>query len=215
MKLEVTEKDIQLLKIVISALIVFLMLRFVIMPAFDTYQKNEFALEDANVVAEEMQSAIDRAEVLEKSITEKAADLEKSSAAYYTYMENREIDQLITGIALDNDLFPVSLAITAGVPKMLAPYHTSAAEEASEAVENYIYIGEADLVLEGTKAEAWKFLDDISNNYPALQVCSFDMEEKTYVSESLQTVNQLQVTCKVAIYMHKNIDEIVAAGAEG
>ena len=47
MKLEVTEKDIQLLKIVISALIVFLMLRFVIMPAFDTYQKNEFALEDA------------------------------------------------------------------------------------------------------------------------------------------------------------------------
>ena len=222
MKLEVTEKDILLLKIVISALIVFLMLRFVIMPAFDTYQKNEFALEDANVVAEEMQSAIDRAGVLEKSIIEKAAELEKSSASYYAYMENREIDQLITGIALDNDLFPVSLSITAGVPKMLAPYHTSVAEEASataqeapETVENYIYIGEVDLVLEGTKAEAWDFLDDISDNYPALQVCSFDMEEKTYVNESLQTVNQLQITCKVAIYMHKNIEEIAAVGAEG
>ena len=41
------------------------------------------------------------------------------------------------------------------------------------------------------------------------------MEEKTYVNESLQTVNQLQITCKVAIYMHKNIEEIAAVGAEG
>lgn len=215
MKLEVTEKDIQLLKIVISALLVFLMLRFVIMPALDTYQANEFTFEETNTAAEEMQTAIDRAEVLEKSIAQKAEELSASSKDYYEYMENREIDQLITGIVLNNKLFPVSLSITTGTPKMVAPYHTSVSDEATEAVESYIYIGEVDLVLEGTKAEAWRFLDDIANNYPALQVRSFDMDEKTYMNESLQTVSQLQISCKIAVYMHKNIDEITAVPAEG
>ena len=215
MKLEVTEKDIQLLKIVISALLVFLMLRFVIIPALDTYQANEFTLEETNMAADEMQSAIERAAVLEKNIEEQAVELEKSSATYYAYMENREIDRLLTGIALDNKLFPVSLSIMEGVPKMMAPYHTAASEETSEAVESYIYIGEADLILEGTKAEAWAFLDDIAINYPALQVRSFDMSEKTYLNESLQTVSQFQISCKIAVYMHKNIDEITAVPAEG
>jgi len=215
MKLEVTEKDIQLLKIVISALMVFLMLRFVIMPALDTYQANEFTLEETNMAADEMQSAIERAEVLEKSIVEKAEELKVSSIDYYEYMENREIDRLITGIALDNKIFPVSLAITEGVPKMVAPYHTAATEEASESEESYIYIGEADVVLEGTKNQAWNFLDDIANNYPALQVRSFDMSEDTYMNESLQTVSKFQINCKIAVYMHKNIDENTAVGAEG
>ena len=215
MKLEVTEKDIQLLKIVISALIVFLMLRFVIMPALDTYQANEFTLEETSMAVDEMQSAIDRAKVLEQSITEKAEELKASSVDYYDYMENREIDQLITGIALDNKMFPVSLAITAGVPKMVAPYHTTATEEASESVESYIYIGEADVVLEGTKNQAWNFLDDIANNYPALQVRSFDMNEDIYMNESLQMVSKFQINCKIAVYMHKNVDEITAVPAEG
>ena len=214
MKLEVTEKDIMLLKVVISAFIAFMMLRFVIMPSLDTFKEKEFSLEEASLVADEMQASIDGIEILEKNVAAKVSVLKESSINYYDYMENRQMDELVTGIMLDNNLFPISLSIIEAKPQMLNPYRIQTEEQRSAGTNNYICIGEVQMVLEGQKKDVWNMLDDIDENYPALRVRFLDMNEKTYMNDQLQTVEQLEITCNIEIYMHKNIDEMTATSAE-
>lgn len=214
MKLEVTEKDIMLLKVVISAFIAFMMLRFVIMPSLDTFKEKEFSLEEASLVADEMQASIDGIGILEKNVAAKVSALKESSLNYYNYMENRQMDELVTGIMLDNNLFPISLAIIEAKPQMLNPYRVQTEKQSTEGTNNFIYIGEVQMVLEGKKVDVWNMLDDIDENYPALRVSFLDMNEKTYMNDQLQTVEQLEITCNIEIYMHKNIDEMTATSAE-
>ena len=58
-----------------------------------------------------MEEAIESIPVLEQSIESSKKDLAEVSAPYYESMENRQIDELLTGLALKHGLFPVSLSI--------------------------------------------------------------------------------------------------------
>ena len=97
---------------------------------------------------------------------------------------------------------------------MLLPSDTYKAVSEDNASDAYVYIGEVRMVLEGKKNDVWTMLDDIRNNYPAIQVQAFNMREKTYMDSELNRVNQMGVSCSLAIYMHRDIAEISVVQSE-
>lgn len=132
--MKLTDKDILLVKLAVSILIVFLMVRFLIMPGIGRYQENRIEGKELEEKVEEMQSAIDSIPTLEQTIIERSKDLEEISKVYYGRLENRQIDELLTGIAMNVGLFPVSLSIGEAQPTIPAPYiYGTLVEETKEA----------------------------------------------------------------------------------
>ena len=66
--MRLTDKDILLLKLAVSVLIVFLMVRFLIMPGIEAYQENKLEGQELDASIEEMQTAIDEIPGLEQEI---------------------------------------------------------------------------------------------------------------------------------------------------
>ncbi len=109
--MKLTDKDILLVKLAVSILIVFFMVRFLIMPGIGRYQENRIEGKELEDRVEEIQTAVDSIPVLEQTIAEQRKELDKVSEVYYGRLENRQIDELLTGIAINAGLFPVSLSI--------------------------------------------------------------------------------------------------------
>ncbi len=122
MKLELTEKDILLLKIACSALIAFFMVRFLLMPGISRYQENKIQGELLDESITKIETAIDNIPLLEQSVQNRLGQLEEVSKPYYERMENREVDELLTGLALKHGLFPVSLSIDGAQAAIPEPY---------------------------------------------------------------------------------------------
>ena len=150
-----------------------------------------------------------------------------ASQGFYDLLENQQVDELVTGIALKHNLKPVYLKIEgteAGVP---AAYQTvtqtdesgaqtakSAQEELDEnsqesssetdyepeGVLQYVNTTTVSMTLQGNEPQIREMLDDIAKNYPGVQVRSFDMNENTYVDSSLQQISQNNCECVLAVY---------------
>lgn len=122
MKLELTKNDILLVKIACSALIAFFMIRFLLMPGIDRLQENDIQNDALQETVTGMEEAIESIPALEQSIKDRRKDLSDLSASYYERMENRQIDELLTGLALKHGLFPVSLGIDGAEASLPGPY---------------------------------------------------------------------------------------------
>ncbi len=83
MKLELTERDILLLKLSVIALIVFLTVRFLIMPGIGSGQELRLENELLQDTIEEMEAAISSIPALQEQIKEKQNELSEYSRRYY------------------------------------------------------------------------------------------------------------------------------------
>ncbi|GFH92316.1 hypothetical protein IMSAGC002_03586 [Lachnospiraceae bacterium] len=204
MRLELTENDILLLKLAGSVLIAFLVIRFLLMPGIEHYQENIIQRDELTETAEGMQAAIDGIPVLEQEIENSGAKLEEVSSVYYERMENHQVDELLTGLALKHGLFPVSLSIEGAVPKIPAAYLygvTAGSEKVPS--EHYIQTAAGNMVLRGEEAKFFGFLDDVETNYPALRLCKLQMEQQIYFDEDWNIIDQPDMSCALEIYMHE------------
>ncbi len=204
MRLELTENDILLLKLAGSVLIAFLVIRFLLMPGIEHYQENIIQRDELTETAEGMQAAIDGIPVLEQEIENSRAKLEEVSSVYYERMENHQVDELLTGLALKHGLFPVSLSIEGAVPKIPAAYLygvTAGSEKVPS--EHYIQTAAGNMVLRGEEAKFFGFLDDVETNYPALRLCKLQMEQQIYFDEDWNIIDQPDMSCALEIYMHE------------
>ncbi len=204
MRLELTENDILLLKLAGSVLIAFLVIRFLLMPGIEHYQENIIQRDELTETAEGMQAAIDGIPVLEQEIGNSRAKLEEVSSVYYERMENHQVDELLTGLALKHGLFPVSLSIEGAVPKIPAAYLygvTAGSEKVPS--EHYIQTAAGNMVLRGEEAKFFGFLDDVETNYPALRLCKLQMEQQIYFDEDWNIIDQPDMSCVLEIYMHE------------
>ncbi len=204
MRLELTENDILLLKLAGSVLIAFLVIRFLLMPGIEHYQENIIQRDELTETAEGMQAAIDGIPVLEQEIENSRAKLEEVSSVYYERMENHQVDELLTGLALKHGLFPVSLSIEGAVPKIPAAYLygvTAGSEKVPS--EHYIQTAAGNMVLRGEEAKFFGFLDDVETNYPALRLCKLQMEQQIYFDEDWNIIDQPDMSCVLEIYMHE------------
>ena len=204
MRLELTENDILLLKLAGSVLIAFLVIRFLLMPGIEHYQENIIQRDELTETAEGMQAAIDGIPVLEQKIENSRAKLEEVSSVYYERMENHQVDELLTGLALKHGLFPVSLSIEGAVPKIPAAYLygvTAGSEKVPS--EHYIQTAAGNMVLRGEEAKFFGFLDDVETNYPALRLCKLQMDQQIYFDEDWNIIDQPDMSCALEIYMHE------------
>lgn len=203
MKLELTEHDIVLLKLAVSALIAFLMIRFLLMPGIGSFQENTIQYGTLEEKAAEIESAIESIPILEQSIEVKEAALEEASAAYYPRMENRQVDELLTGIALKHGLFPVSLNIEGAAPSLPEPYlYSSPAERTGVLSEYYMQVAAGRMVLSGDNGSLFAFLDDVAENYPAVRLRYLRRDERMYFDQDWNRVEQPDLSCELEVYMY-------------
>ncbi len=238
MKLEMELKpgDIKLLKFLGCVLILFFCIRFLIIPALNTSQSLKNEKNQVDQTKQEMQATIDSVETLDAKIEAQKENLKNLSVGYYDLMENQQVDELLTGIALNNSLMPVYLKIESAEAKTPGTYQnlttdlsdtgsdessdsgadastdsssdaaassdTVASEETDTTGEIYQYVNttQVSMTLQGSETEFRNFLNDLSKNYPAVQLLSFDVEENTYVDENLQAISENNYRCVIAVY---------------
>ena len=137
--------------------------------------------------------------------------LAESGKGFYELLENQEVDELVTGLALKQGLKPVYLKIENTTPGIPAAYQTvvkskdsddttKAGSHSGSSVLKYVNTTTVSITLQGSEQQIRAMLDDIARNYPGVQVRSFHMEESTYVDDSLQQVSQNNCECTMAVY---------------
>lgn len=204
MRLELTENDVLLLKLAGSILIAFLVIRFLLMPGIERFQENCIQRDELEETADGMQASIDGILVLKQEIEERQKKLEEVSSVYYEHMENHQVDELLTGLALKHGLFPVSLSIEGAAPKIPPAYlYGVTAGSAQIPSENYIQTAAGNMVLRGEESRLFSFLDDVETNYPALRLCSMKMNQQIYFDEDWNVIDQPDMSCGLEVYMHE------------
>lgn len=203
MKLELTENDVLMLKIAGSALIAFLIVRFLLMPGIERFQENTLERDLLDERVSEMELSIESIPVLEEAAEIRMKELMEISASYYEKMENRQVDELLTGLALKHGLFPVSLSIDGAKPTLPEPYlYGVTANAEGEVSDNYICTATGRMVLQGEENRIFAFLDDVEENYPAIMLRSLHRQEQVYFDAEWNTVEQPNVSCELAVYMY-------------
>ena len=210
--MELKPGDVALLKVLACVLILFFMARFLIFPGMEKHQDLVAKKDDLTIEKQEMQYTISSKASTEKEIATQKENLEKAQEGFYDLMENREVDSLITGLALKHDLFPMYLNIEDPVAGVPAAYQLSeASDDSSEDSSTeesqstlpyvqYVNTTTVTITLQGQEAQIRELLDDIAKNYPGIQVRSFDMQSGIYVDSSLQKTEQMNCNCVLAVY---------------
>lgn len=210
--MELKSGDVVLLKVLACVLILFFMARFLIFPGMEKHQDLVAKKDDLTIEKQEMQYTISSKASTEKKIVTQKENLKKAQEGFYDLMENREVDSLITGLALKHDLFPVYLNIedpVAGVPvayQLSEASDDSAEDSSAEEPQStlpyvqYVNTTTVTITLQGQEVQIRELLDDIAKNYPGIQVRSFDMQSGTYVDSSLQKTEQMNCNCVLAVY---------------
>lgn len=172
---------------------------------------------------------IDSRPFIEEKIVKQQSELKELSKGYYDLMENQQVDELVTGIILKHNLFPVNLSIsetTPGIPmsyilasaKASETHVLTAEEELNGETEaetdgdgtdsgfyaapqfDYTNTTMVSVTVQGSESEIKSFLDDLARNYPGIQARSFELSNTIYVSENLKSVQSMNCRCDLAVY---------------
>ncbi len=202
MTLELTEKDIFMLKLAFSVLAAVLLIRFLLMPQLSRRQELSMQLQEAAAARQEMEASISSIPSLKEAAERSLQELLEASENYYDAMENRQVDEILTGLALEMDLFPVSLSIDEAKPELPGAYLYSALPETGEVFsDTYILTARGNMVLLGEEENVFRFLDTVETKYPSLQIRSVTMAERTYLDADWQAAEQMEVRLTLAVYM--------------
>lgn len=213
MKLEMELKpgDVVLLKFLACLLIIFFSFRFFVFPGIEKHQDLVQVKEEKQIQKDEMEKTIEDRPINEEKIVKLNQKLAESGKGFYELLENQEVDELVTGLALKQGLKPVYLKIENTTPGIPAAYQTVVKNKDSDdttgsgshsdsSILKYVNTTTVSITLQGSEQQIRAMLDDIARNYPGVQVRSFHMEESTYVDDSLQQVSQNNCECTMAVY---------------
>lgn len=213
MKLEMELKpgDVVLIKFLACILIIFFSFRFFVFPGIEKHQDLVQVKEEKQIQKDEMEKTIEDRPVNEEKIVKLNQKLAESGKGFYELLENQEVDELVTGLALKQGLKPVYLKIENTTPGIPAAYQTVVKSKDSDdttgsgshsdsSILKYVNTTTVSITLQGSEQQIRAMLDDIARNYPGVQVRSFHMEENTYVDDSLQQVSQNNCECTMAVY---------------
>lgn len=123
MNLTLTERDKKLLGLTACLAILAVFGVHLIRPALAEHEALGGEYEAALRKQQEYQAQIDARAALDDSIAQNEAALKTAGEPYYPGgLETRQMDDIITGIALKNGLFPQSLTLTEAVPGAVRAY---------------------------------------------------------------------------------------------
>lgn len=123
MNLTLTERDKKLLGLTACLAILAVFGVHLIRPALAEQEALGGEYEAARQKQQEYQAQIDARAALDDSIAQNEAALRTAGEPYYPGgLETRQMDDIITGLALKNGLFPQSLTLTEAVPGAVRAY---------------------------------------------------------------------------------------------
>ena len=123
MNLTLTERDKKLLGLTACLAILAVFGVHLIRPALAEHEALGGEYEAALQKQQEYQAQIDARAALDDSIAQNEAALKTAGEPYYPGgLETRQMDDIITGLALKNGLFPQSLTLTEAVPGAVRAY---------------------------------------------------------------------------------------------
>lgn len=123
MNLTLTERDKKLLGLTACLAILAVFGVHLIRPALAEHETLKGEYEAALHKQQEYQAQIDARAALDDSIAQNEAALRTAGEPYYPDgLETRQMDDIITGLALKNGLFPQSLTLTEAVPGAVRAY---------------------------------------------------------------------------------------------
>ncbi len=123
MNLTLTERDKKLLGLTACLAILAVFGVHLIRPALAEHEALGGEYEAALRKKQEYQAQIDARAALDDSIAQNEAALKTAGEPYYPDgLETRQMDDIITGLALKNGLFPQSLTLTEAVPGAVRAY---------------------------------------------------------------------------------------------
>ena len=219
MNLTVTERDKKLLGLTACLAILAVFGVYLIRPALAEQEALEGEYEAALQKQQEYQAQIDARAALDDSIAQNEAALRTAGEPYYPAgLETRQMDDIITGIALKNGLFPQSLTLTEAVPGAVRAYlavqeqadgsasSAEAADETGEAsdappTDGGVYIGTATLSAQGDVSCWLRFLDEVERSCKGLRVTNFSISDYDYVENNTQAVSTSLITGTLEIYL--------------
>ena len=211
LELELKPSDIILLKLLACVLIIFFSFRFFIFPGIEKHQDLISQKDTLTFQKEEMQQTISSKAATEQLIEQQKDNLSESAEGFYEVMENQQLDELLTGLALQHNLFPVSLNISQAVAGVPGAYQSGTISSDSANTESnsfiqYLSTVTVSVTLQGTETQICELIDDVAKNYPGIQIRSLDMQKATYVNANLQAVEQMNCSCEFAVYMYQKED---------
>lgn len=213
MNLTVTERDKKLLGLTACLAILAVFGVHLIRPALAEQEALKGEYEAALRKQQEYQAQIDARAALDDSIAQNEAALKTAGEPYYPDgLETRQMDDIITGLALKNGLFPQSLTLTEAVPGAIRAYlavqeqadgSASPAGEASDApqTDGGVYIGTATLSAQGDVSQWLHFLDEVERSCKGLRVTNFSISDYDYVENNTQAVSTNLITGTLEIYL--------------
>ena len=226
MNLTVTERDKKLLGLTACLAILAVFGVYLIRPALAEHETLKGEYEAALQKQQEYQAQIDARAALDDSIAQNEAALKAAGEPYYPGgLETRQMDDIITGLALKNGLFPQSLTLTEAVPGAVRAYlavqeqadgsaaPAEAADETGEAedetgeasdapqTDGGVYIGTATLSAQGDVSCWLRFLDEVERSCKGLRVTNFSISDYDYVENNTQAVSTSLITGTLEIYL--------------
>lgn len=220
MNLTVTERDKKLLGLTACLAILAVFGVHLIRPALAEHEALGGEYEAARQKQQEYQAQIDARAALDDSIAQNEAALKTAGEPYYPDgLETRQMDDIITGLALKNGLFPQSLTLTEAVPGAVRAYLAvqeqadgsaapadEAADQTGEApdapqTDGGVYIGTATLSAQGDVSQWLHFLDEVERSCKGLRVTNFSISDYDYVENNTQAVSTSLITGTLEIYL--------------
>ena len=219
MNLTLTERDKRLLGLTACLAILAVFGVHLIRPALAEHETLKGEYEAALQKQQEYQAQLDARAALDDSIAQNEAALKAAGEPYYPAgLETRQMDDIITGIALKNGLFPQSLTLTEAVPGAVSVYlavqeqadgsaaPAEAADETGEAADapqtdGGVYIGTATLSAQGDVSCWLRFLDEVERSCKGLRVTNFSISDYDYVENNTQAVSTSLITGTLEIYL--------------
>ena len=223
MNIVVTERDKKLLRLVACLAIIVIFGMYLIRPAMKNHETLQNEYDAAEQKQQEYQTQIATLATIDDIIAQNEAALNTASEKYYKGdLETRQMDDIITGIALENGLFPQSLTLTEAAPGAVSAYlaeqeaaqtdgsaDTSSDTESADSTDdtsaaplqpvNCVYIGTATISAQVTQ---WlNFLDEVEHRYKGLRVTNFSIADYDYVENNTQAVSTNLITGTLEIYM--------------
>ena len=210
MNIVVTERDKKLLRLVACLAIIVIFGMYLIRPAMKNHETLQNEYDAAEQKQQEYQTQIATLVTIDDIIAQNKAALNTASEKYYKGdLETRQMDDIITSIALENGLFPQSLTLTEAAPGAVSAY--LAEQESADSTDdtsaapvqpvNCVYIGTATISAQGAVTQWLNFLDEVEHRYKGLRVTNFSIADYDYVENNTQAVSTNLITGTLEIYM--------------
>lgn len=122
MKMSMTVKDVRIMRATIIVLFLILFVRFCARPGFVKFVEAQKNFEEAHERFAQADRLASQLPALEADRNKNMDDLKAIAKPYYAEMPNKEIDGILTSLAIKHDLVPQSLSISDPETMIINPY---------------------------------------------------------------------------------------------